>query len=341
MKALGKLKKEPGIWLYDAPMPKVGPRDVLIKVKKTGICGTDLHIYTWDQWAKQTIPVPLTTGHEFFGIVAEVGKEVKSFKVGDRVSGEGHITCGICRNCLKGLRHLCKNTEGTGVNRTGCFSEYFVLPESNVVQVPKEIPDKVAAFLDPLGNAVHTALSFPLAGEDVLITGAGPIGLMTCAIARFVGARYIVITDKNDYRLKLAKKLGATTALNVTTKKLSAVQKELEITDGFGVGLEMSGSPAGLQTMIESIAHGGKIALLGILPDGAGINWIDVILKGLFIKGIYGREIFDTWFKMGALLQSGLDITPVITHTFPVDQYEKGFEAMANGQCGKVILDWA
>jgi threonine 3-dehydrogenase len=341
MKALGKLKKEPGIWLYDAPMPKMGANDLLIKLRKTAICGTDVHIYNWDEWAQATIPVPMTVGHEFVGTVEDIGSEVKGFKRGDRVSGEGHITCGTCRNCRAGKRHLCRNTLGVGVNRTGCFAEYVVIPAENALIVPDEIPDEVAAFFDPLGNAVHTALSFDLVGEDVLITGAGPIGIMAAAVARHAGARHVVITDMNEYRLKLAQKVGITRAVNVNHTRLEDVMKELRMTEGFDVGLEMSGSGAALSQMIDAMNHGGKIALLGILPASAPIDWTKVIFKSLFLKGIYGREMFETWYKMISMLQSGLDVTPIITHLFSVDEFQKGFDVMREGKSGKVILDWS
>ena len=340
MRALGKLKKEVGIWLYDAPMPKIGSRDLLIRIKKTALCGTDLHIYEWDEWAKQTIPVPMTTGHEFFGIVETVGSEVKDFKPGDRVSGEGHLVCGICRNCRAGRRHLCSRTIGIGVTCTGCFSDYFAFPASNAILVPKEIPDSIASFLDPLGNAVHTALSFDLVGEDVLITGAGPIGILAIAVARHAGARRIVITDVNPFRLALAEKVGPTRAVNVAKENLSAVMKELDFQEGFDVGLEMSGNPIALNQMIDNMVHGGKIALLGILPKGAGIDWVKVIFHGLTLKGIYGREMYETWFKMVSMLQNGLDVSPVITHEFPAKDFQKAFDVLKEGKAGKVILDW-
>lgn len=340
MKALGKLKKEPGIWLYDAPLPQMNPDEVRIRIQRTSVCGTDVHIYEWDEWAQRTIPVPMTTGHEFYGIVDQVGAQVTSIKVGDRVSGEGHLICWECRNCRAGKRHLCRNTRGVGVTCTGCFAEYFVMPASNVVVLPPSIPDNVASMLDPLGNAVHTALSFDLVGEDVLIAGAGPIGLMGAVIARHVGARHVVITDMNPYRLDLAKKLGVTRAVDVSHEKLPAIIKELKMTEGFDVGLEMSGSPIALNQMISAMNHGGKIALLGILPSHASIDWTQVIFKGLFLKGIYGREMFETWYKTIAMLQSGLNVEPIITHVFPVHEYEKAFAVMRSGKSGKVVLDW-
>ncbi|GGY21581.1 L-threonine 3-dehydrogenase [Paludibacterium paludis] len=341
MKVLSKLKSERGLWMADAPVPEVGPNDLLIRIRKTAICGTDIHIYSWDEWAKKTIPVPMHVGHEYVGTVAGMGSEVRGFKIGDRVSGEGHITCGHCRNCRAGRRHLCRNTVGVGVNREGAFAEYLVIPAFNAFPIPDDISDDLAAIFDPFGNAVHTALSFNLVGEDVLITGAGPIGIMAVAIARHVGARHVVITDVNDYRLDLARKMGATRAVNVAREDLRAVMAELGMTEGFDVGLEMSGNPQAFRQMLDTMNHGGKVALLGIPPADTSIDWNHVIFKGLEIKGIYGREMFETWYKMVALLQSGLDISPIITHHFPVDRFEEGFEAMLSGQSGKVILDWA
>lgn len=340
MKALGKLKKERGIWLYDAKVPEARPGEVRIRIQKTSVCGTDVHIYEWDEWAQRTIPVPMTTGHEFYGIVDQVGPGVTSIKEGDRVSGEGHLICWECRNCRAGKRHLCRNTQGVGVTCTGCFAEYFVMPASNVVVLPSTVSDNVASMLDPLGNAVHTSLSFDLVGEDVLITGAGPIGLMATVIARHVGARHVVITDVNPYRLELARSLGATRAVDVSQEKLPDVMKDLKMTEGFDVGLEMSGSAAALNQMIAMMNHGGKIALLGILPTQASIDWTKVIFKGLFLKGIYGREMFETWYKTISMLQSGLNVEPIVTHVFPVDEYEKAFEVMRSGKSGKVVLDW-
>jgi threonine 3-dehydrogenase len=340
MKALGKLKKERGIWLYDAPMPQIGPRDVLIKIHKTAICGTDLHIYDWDAWAQQTIPVPMTTGHEFFGVIEKVGAEVKGLKKGDRVSGEGHLICGHCRNCRAGKQHLCRNTIGVGVNTTGCFAEYFALPATNVFPVPKEIPDTVASFLDPLGNAVHTALSFDLVGEDVLITGAGPIGIMAALIARHVGARHVVITDVNEYRLELAEKAGVTRAVNVAKTSLTDVIHDLGMKEGFDVGLEMSGNGSAFKGMIDVMNYGGKIAILGILPDDIGIAWTKVIFRSLTLKGIYGREMYETWYKTASMIQSGLDVSCVVTHVLPVEQFQHAFEIMKQGKAGKIVLDW-
>jgi threonine 3-dehydrogenase len=341
MKALVKAKKEEGLWLEDVPKPKVGPNDVLVKVRKTGICGTDIHIYNWDAWSQRTIPVPMHIGHEFMGEVAEVGSEVTGFQPGDRVSGEGHITCGNCRNCRAGKRHLCRNTIGLGVNRPGCFAEYVAIPALNIFRVPKEISDEVASFFDPLGNAVHTALSFDLVGEDVLITGAGPIGVMAAAVCAHVGARNVVVTDVNDYRLALAKKLGATRVVNVAQEPLETVMKDLGMTEGFDVGLEMSGNGSAFKQMFKAMNHGGKVSLLGIPTGELAVDWNHVIFKGLVLKGIYGREMFETWYKMSAMLQSGLDISPVVTHRYPIAQFQTAFEEMRTGRSGKVVLDWA
>lgn len=340
MKTLSKTKSEKGIWMVDQPRPELGHNDVLIKIKKTAICGTDMHIYHWDEWAQNTIPVPMTVGHEYVGIIEEVGQEVKGFKVGDRVSGEGHITCGVCRNCRAGRRHLCRNTVGVGVNRPGAFGEYLVIPAENAYKIPDDISDEVASILDPLGNAAHTALSFDLVGEDVLITGAGPIGIMAAAIARQAGARHVVITDINDYRLNLAKQMGATRTVNVSQEKLEDVMKEIGMKEGFDVGMEMSGVPSAFRSMLQTINHGGKIAMLGIPSSDLAIDWNQVIFKGLIIKGIYGREMYETWYKMIAMLQSGLDVSPIITHRFNIDEFETGFETMASGQSGKVVLSW-
>ncbi|WOI53740.1 L-threonine 3-dehydrogenase [Parvularcula sp. LCG005] len=340
MKALVKAHREEGIWLEDVAMPQIGPNDVLIKVRRTAICGTDIHIYNWDEWAQATIPVPMTVGHEFMGEIVELGAEVAGYNVGDRVSAEGHITCGHCRNCRAGKRHLCRNTVGIGVSRTGCFAEYISVPAFNLYKLPEAVSDDLGAILDPFGNAVHTALTFDLVGEDVLITGAGPIGAMAAGVAHFVGARNIVITDINPHRLELAKTMGATRTVNVAEEKLHDVMAELGMTEGFDVGLEMSGAPAGFASMIDTMNHGGKIALLGILPDGAGIDWSKVIFKGLEMHGIYGRRMFETWYKMGALLQSGLKLDPIITHRLPADRFQEGFDAMRSGRSGKVVLDW-
>lgn len=340
MKALVKSNAEPGLWLEEVPIPTIGVSDILIKVKRTGICGTDLHIYHWDAWAQKTIQIPLTIGHEFVGEIVEVGANVTDFFPGEIVSGEGHIVCGRCRNCLAGRRHLCKNTLGVGVNRPGAFAEYVSLPMANVWRHQPGIDLDVAAIFDPFGNAVHTALSFPILGEDVLITGAGPIGIMAAAIARHAGARFIVVTDVNEYRLELARKMGATVALNVTTGSLAEVQTRLGMLEGFDVGLEMSGSPSALQSMIGSLCHGGKIALLGIPSGPIDVDWNKVVFSMLTLKGIYGREMYETWYKMSVMLQSGLDISPVITHRFPVAEWKRGFDVMSSGQSGKVILDW-
>lgn len=341
MKALVKAKAEKGIWLQDVPKPSIGHNDVLIKIKKTAICGTDAHIYNWDAWAQKTIKVPMAIGHEFMGEIVEIGDEVQGLKIGQRVSGEGHITCGYCRKCRAGNQHLCRNTIGLGVNRTGCFAEYLSFPAKNVYPLPDNIPDTIASFLDPLGNAVHTALSFDLVGEDVLITGAGPIGIMAAAICKKVGARFVVITDVNEYRLELAKKIGDVIAVDPGKKTLKQVMKELGMTEGFDVGLEMSGNAAAFNQMLEHMNHGGKIAILGIPSEPIAIDWNQVIFKGLILKGIYGREMFDTWYKMIMLLQSGLDVSSVLTHEFKYTDYEKAFEAMATGKSGKVILDWS
>lgn len=341
MKALGKLEKKAGITLYDAPVPEVGPNDLLVKIRKTAICGTDVHIFNWDEWAQATIPVPMTTGHEFVGVVEAIGDEVKGFKVGDRISGEGHINCHYCRNCRAGKRHLCRNTQSIGVTRTGAFAEYLKLPALNAFLLPDEINDETASILDPLGNATHTALSFDLVGEDVLITGAGPVGIMAAAIAKHVGARNVVITDINDYRLDLAKKIGATRAININHTNINTVMQELNIEEGFDVGLEMSGSSSAINTMISTMNHGGHIALLGFLPAETTIDWNQVIMKGLFIKGIYGREMYETWYKMASMIQSGLDVSPVITHEFPIDDYKQAFAIMRSGKSGKIILDWS
>jgi threonine 3-dehydrogenase len=341
MKALYKKEAKPGIWMKnDAPVPEVGHNDVLIKIKKTAICGTDIHIYKWDQWSQKNVPVGLVTGHEYVGVIEKVGSEVQGFKPGERVSGEGHITCGHCRNCRSGKQHLCIEQKGVGVNRPGAFAEYLSLPASNVVKIPDDISDDIAAIFDPFGNATHTALSFDLVGEDILITGAGPIGCMASAICKFAGARHVVITDVNDYRLDLARKMGATRIVNVTKEKLSGVMKELHMTEGFDVGMEMSGNPEAFRQMIDAMRPAGKIALLGIPPGDMSIDWGKFIFKGLTLKGIYGREMFETWHKMISMVQSGLDLTPMITHHYKANDFEKAFETMASGQSGKVILDW-
>lgn len=340
MKALAKLHAEPGIWMTDAEKPEYGYNDLLIRIKKSAICGTDIHIFKWDEWSQKTVPVPMVVGHEYAGVVAAMGDGVKGFQVGDRVSGEGHITCGHCRNCRAGRRHLCRNTLGVGVNRPGSFAEYLVIPADNAFKLPDDISDDMAAIFDPFGNAVHTALSFDLVGEDVLITGAGPIGIMAAAICRHVGARHVVITDVNHYRLDLAKKMGATRAVDVSNENLRDVMAELGMKEGFDVGLEMSGMPSALNQMLDTMNHGGKIAMLGIPAKPIAIDWNLVIFKGLIIKGIYGREMFETWYKMASLLQSGLDLTPILTHQFAIDDYQQAFELMASGQSGKVVLNW-
>ena len=341
MKALAKLKPEQGIWMTDVAEPTLGHNDLLIKIRKTAICGTDIHIYNWDEWSQKTIPVPMVVGHEYVGEVVGIGQEVRGFKLGDRVSGEGHITCGYCRNCRAGRTHLCRNTTGVGVNREGAFAEYLVIPAFNAFKLPHDISDDLAAIFDPFGNAVHTALSFDVVGEDVLITGAGPIGIMAAAVCKHVGARHVVITDVNEYRLDLARKMGVTRAVNVASESLKDVMAELGMTEGFDVGLEMSGVPSAFSNMLEMMNHGGKVAMLGIPPSDMSIEWGNVIFKGLVIKGIYGREMFETWYKMAALIQSGLDLTPIITHHFPIDEFQQGFDIMRSGMSGKVILDWA
>lgn len=340
MKALAKLRAEPGLWLTDLPEPTVGINDVLIRVHKTGICGTDLHIYKWDAWAQKTIPVPMVVGHEFVGEVVAVGANVADFHPGEIVSGEGHVVCGRCRNCLAGRRHLCAHTQGVGVNRPGAFAEYISLPMTNVWHHAPDIPLEVAAIFDPFGNAVHTALSFDVLGEDVLITGAGPIGIMAAAVVRHAGARFVVVTDLNPYRLELARRMGATLAIDPRQTKLADVQKQLGMKEGFDVGLEMSGSPAAFNDMLANMAHGGKIALLGIPEKEMAIDWNLVIFNMLTIKGIYGREMYETWYKMTVMLQSGLKIQPVITHRLHYTEYQQGFEVMLSGNCGKVVLDW-
>lgn len=340
MKALVKSKREPGIWLEDVDEPTIGHNDVLIKVHKTAICGTDIHIYNWDEWSQNTIPVPMTIGHEFMGEITEIGSEVEGLEVGQRVSGEGHITCGHCRNCRAGKRHLCRNTIGVGVNRHGSFAEYLSIPASNTFPLPSDIDDNVAAILDPFGNAVHTALSFDLVGEDVLITGAGPVGTMAAAVAHHVGARFVVITDMNDYRLDLARRMHATRAVNITRECLDDVMTELGMREGFDVGMEMSGSPEALHSLLKVMNHGGKVALLGIPSEDITVDWNQIVFKGLQMKGIYGREMFETWYKMTSLLQSGLDLSPVLTHEFLKDEFQAGFDMMRSGNSGKVVLDW-
>jgi threonine 3-dehydrogenase len=340
MKALVKRKSEQGLWLEDVPEPKIGISDVLIRIDRTGICGTDVHIYKWDEWAKKTIPVPMVVGHEFVGEIVEVGSNVKDFFPGQVVSGEGHVVCGHCRNCLAGRRHLCANTMGVGVNRPGAFAEYLALPMTNVWVHTNGVNRDVASVFDPFGNAAHTALSFPVLGEDVLITGAGPIGIMAAAIVRHAGARYVVITDVNEYRLELARKMGVTLAINPRSKSLKDVQKELGMHEGFDVGLEMSGNSSAFHDMLANMSHGAKIAMLGIPEKEMAIDWNTVIFSMLTIKGIYGREMYETWYKMTVMLQSGLNIDPIITHRFHYTEFQKGFDVMLSGQSGKVILNW-
>ncbi len=340
MKALVKKQPQPGLWLEDVPEPAIGINDVLIRIKKTGVCGTDLHIYNWDAWAQKTIPVPMVVGHEFVGEIVAIGANVNDFRIGDLVSGEGHVVCGRCRNCMAGRRHLCKDTKGVGVNRPGAFAEYLALPMTNVWHQPSDIDLDVAAIFDPFGNAVHTALSFPVLGEDVLVTGAGPIGIMAAAVAKHAGARHVVITDVNDYRLALAKQMGVTVALNVKTGNLRDVQSQLGMKEGFDVGLEMSGNPAAFRDMLDNVCHGGKIAMLGIPSEPIAIDWNQVVFNMITIKGIYGREMYETWYKMTVMLESGLNIAPVITHRLPYTEFESGFAAMKSGNSGKVVLDW-
>ncbi|MEP7453853.1 L-threonine 3-dehydrogenase [Phyllobacterium sp. SB3] len=340
MKALVKAKAEPGIWMERVPVPEPGPNDVLIKVKKSAICGTDVHIYNWDQWAQATIPVPMVVGHEFCGEIAEIGSAVTKYMVGQRVSGEGHIVCGVCRNCRAGRGHLCRNTLGVGVHRPGSFGEYVCIPEDNVVPIPDDVPDEIAAIFDPFGNAVHTALSFDLVGEDVLVTGAGPIGIMGALVAKRSGARKVVITDINPARLALASKLGIDYVVDASKQNLADVMREIGMTEGFDVGLEMSGAAPAFRDMIDKMNNGGKIAILGIAPTGFEIDWNKVIFKMLNLKGIYGREMFETWYKMIAFVQGGLDLTPVITHRLSIDDFQTGFDAMRSGSSGKVVLSW-
>lgn len=340
MQALVKSKSEPGLWLAEVPEPRIGINDVLIQIDRTGICGTDLHIYKWDAWARKTIPVPMVVGHEFVGEIVEVGSNVKDFRPGDIVSGEGHLVCGRCRNCMAGRRHLCKDTKGIGVNSPGAFAEYMALPMTNVWLHAPNIDRDVAALFDPLGNAVHTALSFPLLGEDVLITGAGPIGCMAAAVARYAGARFIVITDVNPWRLELARQMGATCTVDVTQTDLATIQKQLGMTEGFDVGLEMSGNADAFRSMLNNMAHGGRIAMLGIPPEPIAIDWNQVVFNMLSIKGIYGREMYETWYKMTVMVQGGLDIRPVITHRYHYREFQEAFQAMSTGQTGKSILYW-
>jgi threonine 3-dehydrogenase len=341
MKALVKSKREPGLWLEEIPVPAIGIHDVLIRVRRAGICGTDVHIYNWDEWAQRTIPVPMAIGHEFVGEIVEVGSDVTDFHAGDLVSGEGHVVCGRCRNCLAGRRHLCAHILGLGVNRPGAFADYVAMPVTNLWRHKPGVDLDVAAIFDPFGNAVHTALSFPVLGEDVLITGAGPIGIMTAAVVRHAAARHIVITDKNPYRLALARKMGVTCAVDTAQIPLAQVQKDLGMQEGFDVGLEMSGHPSALREMIANMSHGAKIAMLGIPAQEFPIDWTTVVFNMLTIKGIYGREMYETWYKMSVMLECGLDIRPVITHRFPYQEYEQAFEVMRSGNAGKVILEWS
>jgi len=341
MKALVKTRPEPGLWLEEVPQPEAGANEVLIRVRKTGICGTDLHLYNWDDWAQRNLRTPRIIGHEFVGEIVALGPGVEGYKIGDRVTAEGHITCGQCRNCRTGKRHLCANTLGIGSGRDGAFAEYLVMPAFNLWPLHADIPDDIAAILDPFGNAVYSALAFPVATEDVLVTGAGPIGIMAAAVCRFVGARHVVISDVNDYRLELALRMGASRAVNAARTPLAAVMQELKMTNGFDVGLEMSGSPEAFRDMLAAMYPGGSIALLGFLPHETRINWDQVIFKGLTLKGIYGREIFETWHRMSQLIRAGLDIAPVITHRFPAGEYQQAFEVVRAGQCGKVLLEWA
>ncbi len=340
MKALVKSRPEPGLWLEDVPVPEIGINDVLIRVLRTGVCGTDLHIYAWDAWASKTVPTPMVVGHEFVGEIVEIGSNVADFERGDIVSGEGHLVCGRCRNCMAGRRHLCAHTQGIGVNRPGAFAEYMALPVTNIWKHAAGIDLDVAAIFDPFGNAVHTALAFPVLGEDVLVTGAGPIGIMAAAVARHAGARHVVITDVNDYRLELARKLGVTRAVDVRQQKIRDVQRELGMLEGFDVAMEMSGNPDAFHEMLENMSHGGRIALLGIPSEEIAIDWNAVVFNMLTIKGIYGREMYETWYMMTVLLQSGLDISPVITHRFDVADYEEAFAVARSGQAGKVVLRW-
>lgn len=340
MKALVKARPEPGLWLQDVPIPEITHNEVLIKIMKTAICGTDVHIYNWDDWAQKTIPVPMHVGHEFVGTIEQIGSHVMGFKPGDLVSGEGHLICGQCRNCLAGRRHLCRDTKGVGVNRAGAYAQYLAIPVTNVWYCDRQIPLDVLACFDPLGNATHTALSFDVLGEDVLITGAGPIGCMAAAIAKHAGARYVVVTDVNPYRLDLAMKAGATLAVDVTKQTIEQAQETLGMREGFDVAMEMSGNPLALRSILDNMCHGGKIAMLGIMPEHTQIDWNKVVFNMLTIKGIYGREMYETWYKMSSMIQTGLDITPLITHRFHYTDFQKGFEAMRSGNSGKVVLDW-
>lgn len=340
MKALVKLRPEKGLWMEEVPMPTIGVNDVLIKIKKTAICGTDLHIYRWDAWSQKTIKTPMTIGHEYVGEVVDMGKGVENLKIGDRVTGEGHIACGHCRNCRRGKKHVCENIIGVGVNRDGAFAEYLSIPSENVVRLDPRISDDMAAIMDPFGNATHTALSFPIIGEDVLITGAGLIGSMATAICRFAGARYIVVSDLSDYRLGIAKRMGATLTINPAKgETVEQAMKQLKMS-GFDVGLEMSGSPKAFNEMLAAMYNGSKISMLGIQPEGTGVDWDKVIFKALTLKGIYGREMWETWYQMEQMLITGIDLSPIITHHYSIDEFQKGFDVMDGGECGKVILNW-
>ena len=340
MRALVKSRAEPGLWMERVPVPEPGPTDVLIRVVKSAICGTDLHIWNWDDWARATVPVPMVVGHEFCGRIAEIGPAVTRFRVGQRVSGEGHIVCGACRNCRAGRGHLCRNTRGVGVHRPGSFAEYLCIPEDNVVAIPDDIPDEIAAIFDPFGNAVHTALSFDCVGEDVLVTGAGPIGIMGALVARRAGARKVVITDISPYRLDLARRLGVETVVDASARDLADVMRDIGMTEGFDIGLEMSGAAPAFRDMIDKMNNGGKVAILGIAPAAFEIDWNNVIFKMLTLKGIYGREMFETWYKMIAFVQSGLDLAPLITHRIGIEEFADGFAAMRSGLSGKVVMDW-
>jgi len=341
MRALVKTRPESGLELLDVPVPDIGPMDVLIRISRTAICGTDLHIWNWDSWAGKTIPIPMTVGHEYCGYVEKTGSGVTDLVPGDYVSGEGHLVCGRCRNCLAGRRHLCPNTEGVGVNRPGAFAEFLSLPYRNVYKLDPAIPENLAAIFDPLGNAVHTALSWDLVAEDVLITGAGPIGCMAAAVCRFAGARHVVVTDPNPFRLDLARQLGATRTINIDQESLADVKDELDMKEGFDIGLEMSGHPSGLADILEHSSHGARISLLGIFPDKFEIDFDKVIFKGLILKGIYGREMFETWYKMSSMIRAGLDPTAVITHEFPAADFEEAFQTMLSGKSGKIVLNWS
>ncbi|MEM7215039.1 MAG: L-threonine 3-dehydrogenase [Pseudomonadota bacterium] len=340
MKALVKAKPEEGLWMEWVPVPEPGPDEVLIKVSKSAICGTDVHIWKWDEWSAKTVPVPMVVGHEFSGRIVDAGNAARKFEIGQRVSGEGHIVCGTCRNCRAGRGQLCRNTLGVGVNRPGSFAEYICIPEDNVVPIPDDIPDEIAAIFDPLGNAVHTALSFDLVGEDVLVTGAGPIGIMGALVAQRVGARKVVITDISPFRIELARKLGVQNVVNAGEDDLADIMGELGMTEGFDVGLEMSGAAPAMRDMIDKMNNGGKIALLGIAPTEFAVDWNKIIFKMLQVKGIYGREMFETWYKMIALVQSGLNLKELITHRIHIDEYESGFASMLSGEAGKVVMDW-